>query len=106
MTILITAYKSPVVVLLASPFPLIRSAALPGYPAGWSADALFQRRDGDFGAQRRFPRRQRQDDFQVMADDIEQRMRGDVDNQPQVAVRAAVFARRSLAFQADTLAVD
>ncbi len=41
-----------------------------------------------------------------MADNIEQRMRGDVDNQPQIAVRAAVFARRSLAFQTDTLTID
>lgn len=33
-------------------------------------------------------------------------MRGDVDNQPQIAVRAAILPRRPLAFQADTLTID
>ena len=32
-------------------------------------------------------------------------MRGDVDNQPQIAVRAAILPRRPLAFQADTLTI-
>ena len=33
-------------------------------------------------------------------------MRGDVDNQPQIAVRAAILPRRPLAFQADTLTIE
>ena len=41
-----------------------------------------------------------------MADDIKQRMRGDMDHQPQIAVGAAIFTGSTLAFQTDALAVD
>lgn len=70
--------------------------SLPGL-AAWrdsQQNAFFQCWNGDFSTQRRFPRANRHYNFQIMADNIEQRMWRNMNHQPQIAIWTAVFARR------------
>src|SRR5699024_12296315 len=52
-----------------------------------------------------FTRANRQYNYQILADNIEQRMWRNMNHQPQIAIWTVVFARRHLAFQADALTI-
>ena len=68
-------------------------------------DLAGQGRHGDFSAQRQLPRCQWQGDDQVLAFDVEFRVRRKTDGQVQVAIGPATDARSALALEANALAV-
>ncbi|RMN76218.1 hypothetical protein ALQ52_04445 [Pseudomonas cannabina pv. alisalensis] len=65
-----------------------------------------QGRHRHFGAQRRFPRGQRHGDHQIMAFDLEHRMRCKPDDQVQIPAGTATDTRCALALETNALAVD
>ncbi|MCY1406328.1 hypothetical protein D9M71_215900 [compost metagenome] len=73
--------------------------------ADGQVDLAGQGRHRDLGAQRRFPRRQRHGNDQVVPFDIEQRVRRKLDDQVQVAIGTTAHTRCALALEANALAV-
>src|SRR5207244_6985273 len=69
-------------------------------------DAAFERRHFDLRAERRFPRRDRHFDLEVVRARLEERMRLEHDLQVEVPGRSAVHAGAAFAAQAQALAVD
>lgn len=81
--------------------------SLPGL-AAWrdsQQNAFFQCWNGDFSTPAPLPTANRHHNFQILADNIKQRMWRNMNHQPQIAIWTAVFARRPLAFQTDALTI-
>ncbi len=69
------------VLLLANPFLDTQPLTSP-LPGNGQQNTLFKRWHRHLSAERRLPWGKRKDDFQILIDNIKERMRGNMDNEP------------------------